>query len=91
VNIRLTRDLERWIREKVTTGHFPDVASVVREALRAFAAGDQSREARIAHLQEALAKGIEEADRGDLLDGPKVMRELRASLRARKGSAARPR
>ncbi len=40
-------------------------------------------------IREALAEGLEQADRGDLLDGDEAVREMRAFLSARRRSEAK--
>jgi predicted transcriptional regulator len=45
------------------------------------------REVHFEKLRAALPAGLEEADRGELLDGRKVVEEMRAFLRERAGTA----
>jgi len=85
VNFRLTPELERLIQDKIASGRFADAGAVVREALRVFAASDHTHDDRLAHLRAALANGVEQADRGELMDGAMVVRELRESLQTRRG------
>ena len=87
MNFRLTADLEQMILDKIASGRFADAAAVVREALRVFAACDRSEADRLAHLRQAIATGVEQADRGELLDGAMVVRELRESQQARRRPA----
>jgi hypothetical protein len=42
-------------------------------------------EVHIGKLRAALSVGLEQADRGELLDGPQVVEELRELLRRRRG------
>jgi len=58
----------------------------VREALRLLAEQDRLREAHLTKLRGALAAGLDQADRGELLDGPGVVAEMRQSLRRRRKS-----
>ena len=56
----------------------------MREALRLMAEHDHLRSA---HLKAALAEGLEQANRGELLDRTAVERELRTALRKRSKKA----
>ncbi len=64
-------------------------SEVVREALRLLAEQDRLREAHLERLRTALAAGLKEADRGELLDGPEVVGEMREFLRQRGKSGER--
>jgi antitoxin ParD1/3/4 len=86
MNVNLTPELEKLIHEKVRSGHYNNQSEVVREALRLMAARDRAQEAHIARLKEALAEGIAQAERGELIDGRKAVAEVRAALRNRRKS-----
>jgi antitoxin ParD1/3/4 len=83
MNVNLTPELEKLVREKVSSGLYNNQSEVVREALRLLAEQDRLREADLVTLRAALATGLNQADRGELLDGPEVVEEMRASLRER--------
>ncbi len=83
MNVNLTPELEKLVREKVLSGLYNNQSEVVREGLRLLAYQDRLREAHLAKLSAALAKGLEQADRGELLDGPGVVAEMREFLRER--------
>ncbi len=85
MNVNLTPELEALIQRKVASGLYNNQSEVVREALRLLAEQDRVREAHAARLRKALAKGLAQADRGELLDGPGVVAEVRRSLRKRRG------
>lgn len=80
MNVNLTPELERLVQEKVKSGLYNNQSEVVREALRLMAEQDRVREAQLAGLRQALAQGVAEADRGELLDGPTVIKEMRDKL-----------
>jgi antitoxin ParD1/3/4 len=83
VNVNLTPELEKLIQEKVASGLYNNQSEVVREGLRLLAEQDRLREAHLERLRTALAIGLEQADRGELLDGPTVVQELRSFLQER--------
>lgn len=84
MNINLTPELERLVQEKVASGLYNNQSEVVREALRLLAERDQQREAHIDGLRKALAVGLAQANRGELLDGAALVAEMRESLRSRR-------
>ncbi|MCI5065262.1 type II toxin-antitoxin system ParD family antitoxin [bacterium] len=83
MNVNLTPELEALVQNKVASGLYNSQSEVVREALRLLAEQDQLRQAHLGKLRSALAKGLYEADGGELLDGPEVIQEMREFLRQR--------
>lgn len=81
MNVNLTPELEELVQRKVASGLYNNNSEVIREALRLLAEQDRLREAHLEHLRRTLAEGLAQADRGELLDGPATMAELRESLR----------
>ncbi len=84
MNVNLTPELERLIQDKVASGLYNNQSEVVREALRLLEEQDRLRELHVAKLRAALAKGLEQADRAETLDGDEVVREMREFLRERR-------
>ena len=83
MNVNLTPELEKLVQEKVSSGLYNNQSEVVREALRLLAEQDRLREAHLVKLRGVLATGLAQADRGELLDGPEVIDEMRAFVRER--------
>jgi len=86
MNVNLTPELEALVQRKVASGLYNNQSEVVREALRLLADQDRLREAHNEKLRGALAEGLAQADRGELLEGPDVVAGVRESLRRRKKS-----
>lgn len=59
MNVNLTPKLERFIQDKVTSGNYNNASEVVREALRLLEERDQTREAKLASLRQAIQQGID--------------------------------
>lgn len=89
MNVNLTPELEALVQQKVASGLYNSQSEVVREALRLLAEQDRLREAHLAQLRGALAEGLAQADRGELLDGPQAVAEVRKELRKRGTSRQR--
>lgn len=81
MNVSLTPELEQFVHEKVKSGRYLSASEVVREALRLLEERDRLYQAKLAELQQHLAIGIEQADRGELIDGDDVFAELEDDVR----------
>jgi antitoxin ParD1/3/4 len=82
MNISLTPELEEFVNRRVATGRYQSASEVVRESLRLL----EHREKAVDNLRRQIRRGLDDARRGRVLDGEKVMTELlnRGSRRARK-------
>lgn len=81
MNVSLTPELEKLVHEKVKSGRYLSASEVVREGLRLLEKRDRLYKARLAELQKEITIGVEEADRGELVDGEVVMQEIYEDLR----------
>ena len=87
MNVNLTPELEEFVRKKVGSGLYNNQSEVVREGLRLLAEQDRLRDAHPAGLREALVESLQQADRGELLDGEQVVEEIGEFLRARRATS----
>lgn len=71
VNVNLSRDLYAFVKGAVKSGRYTSTSEVVRTALR------EQRDRALAEVERKIEEGLEAAKRGDLLDGPATMREIR--------------
>jgi antitoxin ParD1/3/4 len=76
MNISLTPELDEYVAAKVNSGLYQSASEVVREALRLLQEHDAIRTARLQEVRKQIAVGLEQARRGDLLDGEEVFEEL---------------
>ncbi len=81
MNVSLTPELEQFVYDKVKSGRYLSASEVVREALRLLEERDHLHQAKLAELRQHLAIGIEQADRGELIDGDEVFAELEDDIR----------
>lgn len=86
MNILLPRELEDQIQKKVESGQYDSPNEVVREALQLLEERDKLREIRLEELRREIQIGIDQADRGELLDGPEVFDRLEEKFKQRLGS-----
>ena len=89
MNVSLTPELEQLVHEKVKTGRYLSASEVVREALRLLEERDKRsltprayriREARLFTLRSEITVGIEQGNKGEVIDGEEVFRELREDI-----------
>jgi antitoxin ParD1/3/4 len=86
INVNLTPQLEKLVRQKVSSGRYNSASEVVREALRLMETEDQLRSMRLEQLRQDIREGLD--------SGPakpwsvaELKREGRKRLAARTASA----
>ncbi len=87
MNVSLTTQLEELVQQKVSSGRYNSASEVIREALRLLEERDELKELKLQALKKDIALGLEQADRGELVDSAQVFAELRkknASLTSKK-------
>jgi len=75
-NVNLTKELDRFVLEKVESGRYENASEVVRTALRTLEREERHYEAKLAALRAA----IDEGDASGIADGD-VFRRVRKALR----------
>lgn len=76
MNISLTPELEHFVASRVASGLYQSASEVVRHGLRLLEEQERTREAALERLRNQINLGLEQAKRGELLDGEEVFREL---------------
>ena len=85
MNVSLTPELEKAVRDEVATGLYNNASEFVREALRAHLARKAARE----RLKAALDEGIAAADRGEKIELTReVWDQIMAKADAKVGTGA---
>ena len=77
MNVSLTPELEQFVQSRVASGLYQTASEVVREGLRLLEERERARETALEELRAKIRRGIEQADRGELLDGDAVLEEIR--------------
>jgi antitoxin ParD1/3/4 len=88
MNVSLTPELEQFVQSRVESGRFQTASEVVREGLRLLEEREQARETALEELRGKIRRGIQQADRGELLEADAVFEEIR-QLSARRRSAGK--
>ena len=76
INVSLTPYLEQFVNSRVTSGLYQSASEVIREGLRLLREKQAGKAATLGVLRKKIAVGLEQARRGELLDGEEVFREL---------------
>ncbi|RTE93413.1 type II toxin-antitoxin system ParD family antitoxin [Bradyrhizobium sp. LVM 105] len=76
VSADLGEALENFVKKLVASGRYHSKSEVLREGVRLI----QEREARLAALDAAIARGIEDADAGRVKSSSEVFDRLEARL-----------
>ena len=84
MDIRLTRELEAFIRKRVRSGLYKDRDEVVREALRTLVDQERLRASHVADMKEKIEAGLRQARQGHFVDGAKVIRKWETRLQQMK-------
>jgi antitoxin ParD1/3/4 len=81
MNVSLTPELEQLVHEKVKSGRYLSASEVVREGLRLLEERDRLHQLRLSELQQELTIGVQQADRGELIEADDVFAELEEDLK----------
>jgi antitoxin ParD1/3/4 len=84
LNVSLTPELEKFVQGRVATGRYQTASEVIREGLRLLEQQERDREAAFKALKAKLQHGAAQAERGELIAGEEVFRELRQSMAQRR-------
>ena len=84
MNISLTPELEKFVQSKVDSGMYYSASEVIREGLRMLQEKEMLKQIKLEELRKEIQKGIEQAERGELVDGEEVFEKIRAKSRARR-------
>jgi antitoxin ParD1/3/4 len=88
MNVSLTPELQHFVESRVATGRYQTASEVVREGLRLLEERERERDTALKELRAKIKRGIEQADRGEFIDGESVFEEIR-QLSARRRAKSR--
>ena len=84
ISAELGKPLEQFVVELVATGRYGSKSEVLREGVRLI----QEREARLAAMDAAVARGLADADAGRTVPVEDVLAELEARYTAQANKRA---
>ena len=81
-------ELEKLVQKKLDSGLYYTASEVIREALRLLKEHDELRQRRIDQIRKKIARGIEQLDRGEGVDGEEFFEELQRKGQRRRRKRA---
>ncbi|MGG6239652.1 ribbon-helix-helix domain-containing protein [Nodosilinea sp. AN01ver1] len=83
MQIVLPPELEQLIRRQLTAGKYQSALDVITAGIHLLDQQDDIYQGRFPELQQDAQIGWEAAQRGDLVEGPSAMAQIRENLRSR--------
>ncbi len=77
MNVNLGTVFDKFIAELLESGHYQSQSEVVREGLRLLKEREELKRLRLAGLRKEIARGGEQADRRDFVNGPQAFAKVR--------------
>jgi antitoxin ParD1/3/4 len=84
MNVNLGPTFDQFIAELLKTGLYQSQSEVVRDGLRLLKEREELKKLRVAELRKEIAIGIEQADRGEFVDGVEAFAKIRKRSAERK-------
>jgi antitoxin ParD1/3/4 len=84
MNVSLTPELVKFVRERLNSGMYHSASEVIREGLRLLAEQENLKQERLAALRKEVARGLASAEAGKLVDGDTTITELLKGLENRR-------
>jgi antitoxin ParD1/3/4 len=81
--ITLPPELEKFVQSQVTSGKYRSIEDVFLAAIRLLEERERIYRGRFEELRREVLVGIEEADRGELLDAEVVIMQLQEKFQKR--------
>jgi antitoxin ParD1/3/4 len=76
LKVSIPPDLEEFVSSRIASGRYGSASEVVCEGLRLLEELELAEDTALEELRPLIAVGLEQAKRGDLLDGDEVFRSL---------------
>ena len=80
MNVTLSPEHEKLVREKLQSGEFDSADALVGHALQFLVAREEADQRHRQEIREKIDRGIEQLERGEGVDGEQVFAELEAEL-----------
>jgi antitoxin ParD1/3/4 len=76
INVSIPDELDRFVSSRIDSGEYRSASEVVCDGLRLLEERERARQSDLAELRDQIAVGLDQARRGELLDGDEVMARL---------------
>lgn len=84
MNVNLGSVLDQFVADLLRTGLYQTQSEILREGLRLLKEREDVKKLRLSELRKEIATGIEQADRGEFVDGEQTFAEIRKRSAERK-------
>jgi antitoxin ParD1/3/4 len=86
MNVNLGPVFDQFIADLLKGGQYQSQSEIVREGLRMLKEREELKRLRIGELRREIARGSEQADRGEFVDGDEAFTRIRAKSARRKST-----
>ena len=83
MQIVLPPELDQLIQRQLATGKYQSALEIITAGIYLLDQQDDIYQGRLPELQQEAQVGWEAAQRGDLVEGPSAMAQIRGNLRSR--------
>lgn len=84
MTVTLTPEQEQFVAEQIKSGHFQSASDVVAQSLGMLRAQEEFIRVNASELRDQIASGLGQISRGETVDGPEAIKNLRAKLQQRR-------
>ncbi len=86
MNVHLGSTFDQFVNELLKSGYYQTQSEVLREGLRLLKEREELKQLRLAELRKEIVVGMDQADRGQFVDGAETF----AKIRQRRAQRKRP-
>jgi antitoxin ParD1/3/4 len=83
MTVTLTPEQEQFVAEQIKSGHYHSADDVIAQCLGMLRAQEEFIRSNAVSLREQIAVGREQIRKGETVDGPTAIQNLRNKLRER--------
>ena len=77
MNVNLGHTFDEFVAEMLKSGLYQSQSEILREGLRLLKEREELKKLRLAELRKEIRLGVEQADRGELIDGKQAFAKIR--------------
>ena len=89
MSISLTPELEQFIQSQIASGKYSSTEDVIIAGIKLLEERERIYKGRFDELKREIAIGVEQLERGEVIDGEIVFRQLEQKLQQRRQQAGK--
>ncbi|MGB3652664.1 MAG: type II toxin-antitoxin system ParD family antitoxin [Rivularia sp. (in: cyanobacteria)] len=86
-SISLTPELEQFIQSQIASGKYSSTEEVITAGIKLLEERENIYQGRFEELKREIAIGVEASERGEVIDGEIVFRQIEQKLQQRRPSS----